>query len=289
LIPSSILLALALLTSITRLYTRCRPKCLLRWDDYTLVFALLLLIVWYAIVATLYSYGRGVVGYAQPASIVGPLGATCGVLWFWSMNMVRISMCLMILPLKDSRRWKYPLWSLIAVQIGMIISATSINLAYCRPLSAAWEPNPDAVCLEPWQMEVFAYTYNAFNIASDLILSLIPLAFIVKMHRRMREKILIGCLMAAGLLASVFGVLRFLTILTQFQDRNMAWSQTKTDILCGLEVMVAIIAASLPCLKAPTERTLRHFGLLHSSTNIDASPQSFLDEMAFGDHIRRQI
>lgn len=40
LIPSSILLALALLTSITRLYTRCRPKCLLRWDDYTLVFAL---------------------------------------------------------------------------------------------------------------------------------------------------------------------------------------------------------------------------------------------------------
>jgi len=105
----------------------------------------------------------------------------------------------------------------------------------------------------------------------------------------MREKILIGCLMAAGLLASVFGVLRFLTILTQFQDRNMAWSQTKTDILCGLEVMVAIIAASLPCLKAPTERTLRHFGLLHSSTNIDASPESFLDEMAFGDHIRRQI
>jgi hypothetical protein len=69
-------------------------------------------------------------------------------------------MCLMILRLKDSRRWKYPLWSLIAVQIGMIISATSINLAYCRPLSAAWEPNLDAVCLEPWQMEVFAYTYN---------------------------------------------------------------------------------------------------------------------------------
>ncbi|KAK2686465.1 hypothetical protein QWA68_015135 [Fusarium oxysporum] len=98
LIPSSILLALALLTSITRLYTRCRPKCLLRWDDYTLVFALLLLIVWYAIVTTLYSYGRGVVGYAQPASIVGPLGATCGVLWFWSMNMLST-----VLTLRDSR------------------------------------------------------------------------------------------------------------------------------------------------------------------------------------------
>lgn len=69
-------------------------------------------------------------------------------------------MCLMILRLKDSKRWKYPLWILIAVQIGLILAATCVNLAYCRPISAAWEAHPGAVCLEPWQMEAFAYTYN---------------------------------------------------------------------------------------------------------------------------------
>lgn len=108
----------------------------------------------------MYSYGRGVVGNPEPLSIVGPLGATVGVLWFWSMNVVRISMCLMILRLKDSRRWKGPLWSLIAVQVALALSATAVNLCYCRPLSAAWESDPDAVCLKPSQMEAFAYTYN---------------------------------------------------------------------------------------------------------------------------------
>lgn len=105
----------------------------------------------------------------------------------------------------------------------------------------------------------------------------------------MCEKALIGFLMAAGILASVFGVLRLIILLHQFQNRNMAWLEVVTDLLCGLELMVATIAASLPCLKAPTQRLLYHFGLLSSSSEIDASPDSFLDHMAFGDHIRRQI
>ncbi|KAH7117209.1 hypothetical protein B0J13DRAFT_458888 [Dactylonectria estremocensis] len=289
-VPAGVLLGLTLLTSIARFYSRWHPTRLLRWDDYTLAFALvpqLLTVAWFIIVAAMYSYGRGVVGNPEPLSIVGPLGATVGVLWFWSMNVIRISMCLMILRLKDSRRWKGPLWSLIAVQVALALSATVVNLCYCRPLSAAWESDPDAVCLKPSQMKAFAYTYNAFNIASDLILSLMPLAFIFKMHRLITEKILIGCLMAAGLLASVFGILRLVILLAKF-GQDIAWMQVKTDLLCGLELMVATLAASLPCLKAPIHRVLRRLGFLHSSTT-DASSSSFLARMTFGSHFRRQI
>jgi len=120
----------------------------------------MLTIAWFAIVVVLYSYGRGIVGYALPLSIVGPLEAAAGVIWIWSMNMTRVSMCLMILRVKTSKQWKWSLWGLTAVQIGLIIAATSVNLNYCHPLTAAWKPNPDDVCLKPSQMKAFGYTYN---------------------------------------------------------------------------------------------------------------------------------
>ena len=104
------------------------------------------------------------------------------------------------------------------------------------------------------------------------------------MHLAKSEKILIGFLMATGLLASVFGVLRLIILLGDFQDQDMVWIAVKSDLLCGLELMVATIAASVPCLKAPTQRVLHHFGVRHSSSTI-----AYVEQVSFDSHIRRQI
>jgi len=179
LIPGSILLGIAILTSVARFYFRYRPEWLLRWDDYVLAFSLvsrnkydpssifnfwsttqLFTVAWFALIIVLYLYGRVIVD-PKKASIMGPLMIACSIFWTWALNMIRVSMCLLILRLRDSRRWKWSLWSMIAAHIAMIISATSLNLAYCRPISAVWEANPDAVCLKPWQMRVYGYTYHS--------------------------------------------------------------------------------------------------------------------------------
>src|SRR4051794_30319093 len=104
------------------------------------------------------------------------------------------------------------------------------------------------------------------------------------MHRARSEKILIGFLMATGLFASVFGVLRIVILLGYFQDRDMVWMAVRSDLLCGLELMIATIAASLPCLKAPTQRVLHHFGVLRSSSTV-----ACVEQVSFGSHVRRQI
>lgn len=38
--PMSILISIALVVSIARIYYRIRPEWLIKWDDYTLLFAL---------------------------------------------------------------------------------------------------------------------------------------------------------------------------------------------------------------------------------------------------------
>ena len=106
------------------------------------------------------------------------------------------------------------------------------------------------------------------------------------MRRPKSEKILIGCLMATGLFASVFGVLRLVMLLGDFQDRGMVWLQVRSDLLCGIELMVATIAASLPCLKGPTERVLNRFGV-HLSSHA-AHPDRY-EQITFDSLDKRRI
>ena len=90
--------------------------------------------------------------------------------------------------------------------------------------------------------------------------------------------------MATGLLATIFAALRLFMFLGHFQDQGMVRIAVRGDLLCGLELMVATIAASLPCLKAPTQRVLHHFGVLHSSSTI-----ACVEQMSFDSHFRDQV
>jgi hypothetical protein len=108
------------------------------------------------------------------------------------------------------------------------------------------------------------------------------------MHRPLSEKILICLFIGAGLFASIFGVLRLVMVIEKFQGRDLFWIPIKTDLLCGLELMIAIIAASLPCLKAPTQRVLGRLGFLRpSATNVSLG--SFLDKMTFRGEVGHQL
>lgn len=92
-------------------------------------------------------YGRAIEKYPHDPSIMGPIETAMGLLFFWALNVVRISMCLMLLRLKDERAWRWSLRSLIVLQVCLIIVATCVQLACCRPLSGLWAPTPDTQCI----------------------------------------------------------------------------------------------------------------------------------------------
>lgn len=92
-------------------------------------------------------YGRAIERYPFDFASVGPIEAAMGLLFFWALNMIRISMCLMLLRLKDERAWKWALRSLIVLQVCLIIIATGVQMALCRPLTGLWAPTPDTRCI----------------------------------------------------------------------------------------------------------------------------------------------
>jgi hypothetical protein len=87
-----------------------------------------------------------------------------------------------------------------------------------------------------------------------------PVQLILTLNRSTREKILICCLMAMGLFAAAIAAYRMSLSKKTFAGDIMS-TTVKMSLWCQMEALVGIIAACVPCLKAPAERLLRQFGL----------------------------
>jgi hypothetical protein len=112
---------------------------------------------------------------------------------------------------------------------------------------------------------------KAFTIASDLILSLLPVTFIRTLRRPLHEKALIACLMGAGMAATGIAIARLFLIMGFLGKGATATMNAKQDILWGMELTIGVLTASIPPLKAPVQRVLLSWGVLSSDPGTDVS------------------
>ena len=91
---------------------------------------------------------------------MGPWLLVSAVVWLWALNLIRISMGLMLLRLKEDRGWMWPLRALVILQVGLIIVAGTVQTLRCQPVSGSWDPTPETKCISHTGMMVYGYVYN---------------------------------------------------------------------------------------------------------------------------------
>jgi hypothetical protein len=113
----------------------------------------------------------------------------------------------------------------------------------------------------------------------DLALALMPLRLIRTLTRTTSEKVLIGFLMALGLLATAIMCIK-MTTFNDFGKGDPMQATIKPSMLAKIEEQIGIIAACLPCLKSLAEHALKKFGILkeHQLTR-----PSFVNTVNLGD------
>lgn len=139
----------------------------------------------------------------------------------WALACAKISIVWMLLRIqRDQRLWPFFLYSLMVVFALIAVTMNAFQFSLCKPLSAVWDPkgSPGAVCMAPNISQTSIYVTAALTIVSDLVLSLMPIAFIVRIQRPLREKIAIGCLMGLGVLASIASITK--TTLVKYYGVN---------------------------------------------------------------------
>ena len=212
--------------------------------------------------------------HSMPLSVLvatAPLSVVSELLSTWALALVKTSMAAMLLRFQQTNKgWKRFLYSIVAVQITTAIYLTIMHLTRCIPLNALWNPMiTEKRCWNDESFRVSLTVTSAIVIITDVIYSLIPLTFLRNMTRPIRDRIVIGVLLSLGLVATGASIAKTVVVQSFGKEGEVdpVGSGLAIALWAAVEEQLALIAACIPCLKAPFQRVLHRFGILTTKSD----------------------
>ncbi|VUC27283.1 unnamed protein product [Clonostachys rosea] len=186
--------------------------------------------------------------------------------WGIAMTFIKISIAMMLLIIQENILWwRIFCYFVMGLQGVYGVGNTFFILLQCRPLEASWNvailKEVGGSCLPSIGINIASNIGSGINIATDILLSLAPTLFLWKLRRPLREKILVGCLMALGMFASVASIIKAMLV-KEFGKAPDAWALTNAIATwTALEQLLGMIAASSPFLKPLVQSALQLMGV----------------------------
>jgi hypothetical protein len=197
--------------------------------------------------------------------------------WAWSTGLVKISIACMLLRFSQGKRWRLLLYFMVALNIVLIGYSGIFGLFRCIPYRTIWDFRGEVKVKKCFTQEVSVasqYVAAACNVSTDVVFSLVPRTFLGKIRRPLREKVVIGGLMALGLIASGFSLARAVITAHPHLVHNIDALINTIGLLSCLEVQTSLIAACIPTLRSTSKKILQRLGLINSTamTHTDYPP-----------------
>lgn len=133
---SSILMVFALISTFSRIYLRISNK-IMGWDDATIIVAVLLSIARLGFQIEQAKYGDGkhwVHNSASNYTMINKYGWNAQLLLFSAVAFLKVSICLLILRIKDTRALRIVVFTIMAGVLFTNFGCVIILLAECHPI-----------------------------------------------------------------------------------------------------------------------------------------------------------
>jgi len=85
-------------------------------------------------------------------------------LFIWAITFIKLSISLMILRIKQTRKWQIGIKILIVILLLSALAGTLVQFLQCRPIKEYWHLIPNnPKCWTPRQILNAAYVYNSWS------------------------------------------------------------------------------------------------------------------------------
>lgn len=281
---SGSVLFLSIILLWARLCSRLRPISNLKADDWTVVGGTVRLLITRSVpqtnipkilavvnffilcTACTHGFGRRTSSVSRNDRLAAlRLIFIIQVIWYWSITLVKLSVALLLLRLKPGHYWKLFLRSTIALLLLTVIVQTCFQFLQCRPFAIYWDPSQffrkgGVKCVPRSVINGNIIANSTIHVSTDLVFSFMPITFISKLHRPRAEKIFLSILMALGLFASTFAILRTVGLATFAIEKDFFRMNVMPVLWASLELEIALLAATLPTLKSFMQSVLVGIG-----------------------------
>lgn len=241
---TGVLTAMIVSTTSVRIYVRARQH-MLGWDDWTILITTLMAVTRMAVQAVQCAHGNGrhqEYLAKEDVQFSNMMGWYAQLLLFASVCLLKVSILLLILRIKDSRRLRIFLYivmgGLAITNFGCIL----ILLAECSPVSAYWTGQTDKCW--PTKVRIYAIYFTiSYSVLTDLLCSILPIVVVWNVRIPFKTKLAVGGLMSMGLVATGFGVARAASL--GISSRDLTYVYAIVAIWSNLELFLGITAANL--------------------------------------------
>ncbi|KAH8667570.1 hypothetical protein BGZ60DRAFT_409540 [Tricladium varicosporioides] len=272
------LFTLSLITLTARIVLKVRSGLHIGWDDGLILVGFVFAIAEWTLllvgIAACIDPSRSFTDIAGLQQVI-KVGVLAVPLWICSMACIKISVAVLLLRFQQNTIWKRFLHALIGLLVLSSACFFLFDLLQCRPLAATWDTSiTGAKCTSANTFRIVSNVTSGFNIATDVILSLFPLTFLLKLRRPVTEKVLVIVLMGMGMAASGASITKAVLVqqwVNEVYTFSMGFSISTWTCV---ELFIGMTAACLPSLKPMIQRGLAALGINFAFTETHSFFQS---------------
>ncbi|CAO2649944.1 Nn.00g012360.m01.CDS01 [Neocucurbitaria sp. VM-36] len=250
-----------------RMWSRCFPVFRMHLDDYVCAVAYILVVVnsILLLAAVPYSFGHSPTAFfLSDAQEAFKHAAIAQPIWAWAMAAIKTSFALMLLRIEQSIKLRRFLWAMIAIQVILGVYNTLTIFLQCVPFYKAWDlvGSVPGTCWARRVQSISTICVSVLNILTDFALALMPISFLRKIQRPVRERIIVGALMGLGVFAGIASILKIVAAAQFGRTGDPINESVMIGMWSVVEELVGIIVICIPCLRSPFQRALEYCGVL---------------------------
>ncbi|KAL5343251.1 hypothetical protein BJX70DRAFT_394251 [Aspergillus crustosus] len=262
---------------LTRVYARWRYIQEFGLDDALICVAMAIQIVLLAVMLQVLRYGAG-----QHLAAIDPINAPPLYKWLVAGQLIymlnlyvcRLSGLAFYARLNNMPRYVFYLRLSFGFITAVYVAQTLIIALQCIPLATLWGA-ADGKCISIMVVNIVTAT---MTIICDSIILLLPVNIIFHLKAKIARKVALGIVLCFGVFAVVASVCRLIAMLPVVNDPTDAtWHFSVVLAWSSGEISAAIIALSLPALKALFGSTLKEKSSSknsNSNSNSSSNPRS---------------
>ena len=138
------------------------------------------------------------------------------------------------------------------------------QLVGCIPLREMWDLTNQypGRCWPYHVSSTSQVTVQVFVVLTDWIFALLPISFLRKVQRPLRERVIIGFLMGLGIFTGVASIVKIQEIVAMRTSTDILANVITVEMWCSIEALIGFIASCIPCLRGPFQRAMERLGLV---------------------------
>jgi hypothetical protein len=161
--------------------------------------------------------------------------------------MIKVSLVLFYLQIFPSPRFRKIAYTVLAFIVINSVIIFLVATLPCLPLAAFWDRDiKGAKCLN---IQAAAYAISACALVQDIILLILPLAFLRNLQMKRYRKIAVGLMFTVGTFGAVATMMRLPSLSTFKISIDPTWDYVSVTKWSQLELAAGIVCLSIPSIR----------------------------------------